>query len=1097
MRKFTIFLAFLLFAGMQTALAQIEVKGTVTDAGDGTPLTGVSILVKGTLTGVITDAQGKYVITVPKGYNDLIFSFIGMLTQEVKIDGRATINVQLKEDVVGLEEVVVTALGIPREKRTLGYAVQEVKGDQLSETGQTNFITAMSGRVAGVQITNSAGTMGGSSRVLIRGASSVLGNNEPLYVVDGIVIDNSNFNSANTARGGGGYDYGNMAMDINPDDIETVSVLKGPAASALYGSRAANGVILITTKKGKMGAKKGIGVTFSTGVTFDKVGFLPKYQNLYGGGLIYTGEGTYNGFNIANIEGKDYLVIDYAMDESWGPAYTTDLGEYGGVLRYNAFDKWDTENYLKPKPWEPAQNDVEKFFETGVLYTNNIAMTGGTEASAFRLSYTNQTGNGYMPNSRMEKHTVSFSGDAKLGDKLKAFSTMNFTRTDFTGRPETGYGDNNPMVRFNQWGQRQLDMEEQKSYMNPDGTQRTWNRNAWDDPAPVYSNNPYWSRYKDYQNDSRNHYFGNIGALYQITDWLSVQGKVNLDQYDFRTYERIAINSAFLSSYNEGFRMNSEINLEGMLLFNEDLNEDFTISGNVGVNQMHRYYENILGTTNGGLVVADWYNLANSTDPATVTNRQERKKINSVFGSVTLDYLKMISVIVTGRNDWSSSLPEGNNSYFYPSVSASWVFTELASLKDNTILPFGKLRLSYAQVGNDTDPYRIAYSYIPVDNFGSNPNYRLSFQLNNPDLVPERTRAYEIGIDLRWFLNRLGIDFTYYNMSTFDQIVPVATSAATGYNTQVINAGEVSNKGIEIQLYGTPIKAKASGDFNWDIILNFAKNNNEVVELEEGVNSIRLGQIFGAEVHAEVGQPYGSIRSFNFVYDDQGNKIVGVDGRYLNGPIESIGSVMPDFNMGMINEFKYRNFDFSFLIDWQKGGSLFSLTHMWGMYSGMIEETAEINANGKNVRDAVADGGGVLVEGVFGKTSVDDNGNTIVIWLDAEGNPSDVPVANTKYISAVRYSADHYSRARGGQNTFGADYFKLREVKLGYTFKVNNWGPINGLNVAVYGRNLAIWGRDIQHIDPEFATSSGNVQGIEGGQLPGLRSFGFNLTFNF
>ena len=1097
MRKFTILFACLLFLGVQAAWAQMEVRGKVTDASDGTALPGVSIIVKGTLAGTVTDINGDYVLTVPEGYNDLIFSFVGMLTKEVKIDGRSVINVELQEDVVGLEEVVVTALGISREKRTLGYSVQDVSGEQLTETGHTNVINAMSGRVAGVQISSSSGTMGGSSRILIRGANSITGNNLPLFVVDGVIIDNQDFTSANTARGGGGYDYGSMAQDLNPEDVESVSILKGPSASALYGSRAANGVVLITTKKGKVGGKKGIGVSLSSGVTFERVAYLPKYQNLYGGGLSYSGEGTYEGFVVQNIDGKDYLLVDYAVDESWGPAYSTDLSQYGGVLHWNSFDEWDTENYLTPRPWQAPENDVETFFETGVLYTNNIAMTGGTDAASFRLSYTNQTGNGYMPNSHLDKHAINFNGDAKLGNKMRAFTSFNYIRTDFLGRPETGYGDNNPMVRFNQWGQRQLDMKEQEAYLNPDGTQRTWNRYAWDNPTPVYSNNPYWSRFEDYQNDSRDHMFGNIGLSYQITDWLTAQGRFNLDQYRFGVYERIAIGSAFTSSYAETIRSNTELNMEGMLMIDKDLSEKFNLSANIGVNQMQRSFEEIAGTTSGGLVVADLYNLSNSTNPSTVTNEKLRKKINSLFASVTLDYDNMLSLILTGRNDWSSTLPEENNSYFYPSIAASWVFTELGGLEDNPTFSFGKLRASWAMVGNDTDPYSLVNYFIAEDNFGSNPNYRLSRELNNPELKPERTTSWEIGLDLRFFLNRLGIDFTYYNMVTRDQIIPVATSAATGFTTQVINAGEMTNKGFEIQLWGTPVKAKDSKGFNWDITVNFSKNNNEVVELAEGVDTYRLGGIFGAEVHAEVGKPFGSIRAANYVYDSEGNMVVGTNGRYLNGPIESIGSVLPDFNMGFLNQFSFMNFDLSILIDWQKGGSLFSLTNMWGMYSGILEETAETNANGANVRDAVADGGGVMVEGVYGYTSLDDDGNTVVVWTDAEGNPSDVPVQNMTYISAVQWAADHYSRARGGQNTFDATYVKLREIKLGYTFDTRNWGLITGLNVALYGRNLAIWGRDIQHIDPEFATSTGNVQGLEGGQLPGLRSYGINLTFNF
>lgn len=1096
MRKFTILIACLLILGLQAAWAQTEVKGKVTDK-EGGSLPGVSVIVKGTLVGTVTDIDGKYVLSVPSGYNELIFSFVGMITQELKIDGRAIIDIQMEEDVVGLDEVVVTALGISREKRTLGYATQDVGGEQLQQTGNTNFVSALTGRVAGVQVTSASGTMGGSSKILIRGASSITSNNNPLYVVDGVVIDNSDYNSANTARGGGGYDYGSMAQDLNLEDIENVQVLKGPSATALYGSRAANGVILITTKKGKITGKKGIGVQLNLGITGESVAYMPNYQKEYGGGTIYEGEDAVKGFQPVEIDGQTYLVHDYGTDESWGPKYDPNTK----VLMWNAFDPFDVGDdntqvpnpyYMNPQPWVYPENDVKAMFNTGVLYSTNIALTGGTDAASFRLSYTNQNGTGYFPNTRMAKNAINFNGDARLSSKLMGFANVNYIQSSYNGRVETGYGDNNPMVRINQWGQLQLDFEQLKSYINPDGSQRTWNRYAWDNPAPVYSNNHYWSRYKDFQNDVRDHYFGNVGLRYNILDWLSAQVRANMDFYEFNIYERIAVNSTFMSSYIENWRSNSEFNLEGLLMADKDLSEDFNLNVTLGVNQMTRKYDNIIGQTNGGLVVADVYNLSNSTDPATVTNTWNKKRINSLFGSVTLDYKSMASLIVTGRNDWSSTLPEDKLSYFYPSVSGSFVFTELEPLKDNKYFSFGKLRLSWAQVGNDTDPYRLGYVYQAMDNFGSNPNYRLSLRLNNPNLEPEKTIGWEVGADLKFFLNRLGLDITYYDMYTVNQIIAVATSAASGYTSQMINAGKMTNKGWEIQLYATPLKL--DNGFEWDLSLNFAANKNEVVELDEGVDSYLLGSLFGVEVHAEVGKPYGSIKGYNYVFDSQGNKVIGTNGRFLNGPIESVGSVMPDFTLGFLNTFRYKGIDLSVLFDWQNGGYLFSLTNMWGMYSGILEETAGTNANGVDYRADVADGGGFLNEGVYGYVDAETGD---VVWTDAEGNPSEVPVQNTTYLNALTWAADHYSRARAGQNTFKSDYIKLRELKLGYTFNTKEWGPITGMTVSAFGRNLAILLRDNKHIDPESTTSPGNVQGIEGGQLPSTRLYGLSVSLNF
>lgn len=1087
MKRLCVFLAGLVLVGISFAQAQtVRITGTVTSSEDGMPIPGVSVVVKGTTIGGITDPDGKYGLNVPSDAQTLIYSFVGLKTQEVAIGGRAIIDVVMEPEMLQVEEVVVTALGITRQKKALGYAVQDVKGDELNKAGQTNVLNALTGKIAGVQISGASGNTGGSAKILIRGVASVSGSNDPLFIIDGVPVDNQSFNTTTANAGGGGYDYGNMAQDINPDDIESISVLKGASASALYGTRALNGVILITTKKGKQ--TKGIGVSVSSGVAFDKAAYFPKHQKLYGGGVtISDADGGVNGFATANIGGTDYLLVDYQTDESWGPKYDPNIM----VLKWNAFDAWDTKNYLNPTPWVYPKNDFESFFETGVTLTNSVSINGSNETSSFRMSYTNMDVDGYMPGNEMSKNALAFSGSSKVSKYLEASTNVNYVRTWAKGRPETGYGDKNPIMRMHQWGQTSVDYKEMKAYKNPDGTQRTWNRIAWNNPKPNYSDNPYWSSYENAPEDLRNRFYGNIGLTGMITDWLKARGRVNMDHYDFTIEEKSAIGSQALPFYDLQTRVFTEMNYEFMLMADKRFGEDFTVSAMIGANRMDRTYDRTGGYTQGGLLLRNWYNLQNSAVPAGVYNNSTWKRINSIFGSATVGYKSMVYLDLTWRGDWASTLPKENNFYKYPSVTTSFIFTELPALKDQTILPFGKIRLNWARVGGDTDPYRLASVYTANDNFGTNPNYQLPTTLNNSTLKPEETTSYEAGIELKFFNNRLGVDFTYYDNTTINQIIPVPTSATTGYTQQVINAGKVTNKGIELLLTGTPVQL--SNGFRWDVTLNFAKNNNKIVELAEGVDTYRLASLFGNEVHAEAGQKYGTIRGYNFVSDDKGNILVGTNGRYVNGPVETVGSYLPDWNAGLTNTFSYKGFDMSIQIDMQRGGQMFSLTNMWGMYSGILEETAAVNANGVNIREDVADGGGVLVDGVYGYK--DANGN--VVYTDAAGNVVDSPVKNATYISGERWAWDHYARARAAQNTFDTDYVKLREIRIGYSIPAKYTGPFRNVKLSAYGRNLAIWGRDNEHFDPEYVHGSGNVQGIEGGALPSLRTYGFNLTFDF
>ena len=1077
MRKITILLAFLFFIGANFANAQTRtISGKVTGTSDGAGIPGVTVQVQGTTIGTVTDIDGNYTLDVAPDAVSLVYKYVGMKSVVMAIGDQTTIFVSMESDAVMMGEVVVTALGISREKKSLGYSVTEVGSDDIVKGASTNVVNSLSGRVAGVSVSNSAGNMGGSSRVLIRGAASVLGNNEPLYVVDGIPIDNSSYNSDNEQRGAGGTDFGNMAQDINPDDIESVSVLKGASAAALYGSRASNGVIMITTKKGKVSETGNkIGVTFNTGMTAEQVSVLPKYQNTYGGGY-------YDYFDTNNVAGVDLLTPYYGADESWGP-------KMQGQDVYAWNNVYDYEQGITSSPqtskWEAHPDNIKDYFRTGYAWRNNVAVSGGNETSTFKVAWTNLTRTGVFPNSQLTRNTINFNGMTKLGEKLTVSAGGTYLVNDSKALPDNGYGDNSIMQKFSQWGQRQWDMNEMANYMNPDGTQRSWNRTSLGDPRPAYSDNPYWTQYMNFNTNNRDRFFGNINAKYDFTDFLNLTGAMYADRYTDRRTQQTAVHSAAQSMYGVQIRQFQEYNGEVRLNFDKIVAENFRLTAFVGGNMRSTRFNENLQETTSGLSIPLFYSLENSNGPLDFTDYRSEKKVNSLMSSVTGEWKNMVYITGTYRQDWSSTLPKDNWSYGYWSVSGSFVFTELGALKDNSIIDFGQARISLADVGSDTDPYRLYSSYAPNGLFGGvYPMYSLPSQLNNANLSPERTSQFEAGVNMKFFKNRLGFDFTYYNSTTRDLIFPVDISSASGYSSTIQNAGEIENKGIELQVYGSPVR---TNDFNWEIMVNFTQNKNTVLSLIDGVDALNLTSLWGVYVTAKVGQPYGMLRGTDFVYDDQGRKVVGDNGRYLKSQeLEDLGSVLPDWNAGISNTFSYKNFSLNFLIDIQEGGALFSTTNMFGSYTGIFENTVGNNANGKEVRDPVADGGGILIEGPVGHFDADGN-----LVIDSETNDT--------YISAVRWAADHYSGPRGGLNTFSARYIKLRNVSFTWNLP-RKWMEntfIHGASLSLHGGNLAIWNAEAPHIDPEQATNSGNIQGLEGGANPSTRTFGFNLKLDF
>ena len=1048
-----------LLLGASLYAQEKTVTGTVTDS-DGLPVS--DAMVK-TTSGkeAYTDENGKFSIDAKQG--DLVtVEAMGLPTQTFVVGNDVSYNVSLKPtDTVELEGAVVTALGITRDKKSLGYASQEVKGDVIAAARGNNPLNSLSGNVAGLSISNNSGNLGGSTRIVLRGIRSLTQENRPLIVIDGIPMNNSNYNSADTSTGRGGRDYGDSAFDINPDDIESMNVLKGGPASALYGSRGANGVIMITTKKGKKGRDE---ITINTGVTFDQVAISPKLQKLYGAGSMDT-------FNtITTADGKQYNIVEYQKDESWGPKYNGQM-----VLHWNAFNPEDPTNYMIAKEWKSPVHDVDSFYNTGIAYTNSASFSKSYENTTAKLSMSNVNQTGIIPNSTLKRTTLNVGIDNKFNDKFQVSGDMTYVRTDGFNRPEFGYSDNSVIQKFYQWGQRSLDFAALKNYQNSKGEQLTWNRTRWDDATPLYSDNPYWILYKNTSNDRRDRFYGNVKLRYDILPGLYATGAIYGDYYNLTIENRNSIGSISTPRYAINERQFTEMNYEGRLNYEKKWT-DFSVTAFAGVNRRQADRANIDAASNGGLVVPDLFTLNNSVATATVSNAKFKKRVNSAFVGASFGFYDVFFIDATARNDWSSTLPPDNNSYFYPSISGSFVFSNL--IKQDW-LTFGKIRGGWSRVANDANEYLLKDVYLNntftgTTNLGS-PYYLNPTSKANQYLKPEMVDSWEVGLEMQFLKNRIGFDVTYYKQKTKDLIVQNSTAPETGYSAKWYNAGVLENKGFEAMVRVSPIQTE---EFSWDIAWNFSKNENKVLELYGDLKSITLGTApFQAGVYAMLGEKYGQIRGTDYIYDDQGNKVVGANGLYLASAVKNLGSVLPDYNMGIRNSFSYKGVSLSALIDIQKGGKYYSTTNMWGHSSGMLEGSA---ANG--VRE-----NGIVSQGVTGTVKANADG-TYTVTNTAQ---------NTKNVDAMAYF-NHYYSGPAVQNIFDSDYIKLREVTLSYTFPKNLRGPFSNVVVSAFGRNLATWGLDNKDFDPEIATGgSGNVQGLEGGSLPSTRSFGMNLKLQF
>lgn len=1068
------------------SFAQRTVTGTVTDSKQGEPLIGASVVVEGTAAGTVTDIDGNFTLEVPEDANTLVISYTGYSPKEVVLGTSNVVNVELTPGIT-LTDVVVTAMGISREKKTLGYAVQELDGDEVNEVRETNFVSSLSGKVSGVHI-RQPNTMGGSANILIRGITSLTQDNQALFVVDGVPIDNTNTNESRPAAnestaqqndGWGGYDYGNAAMDINPDDIESISVLKGAAASALYGSRAANGVILVTTKKGTQ--REGIGVTINSGFQASSIdrSTMPKHQRQYGGGYGPFYEDPTALFFYADIDGDgvEDLIAPTSEDASWGAEFDPNLM----VIHWDALDPLQ-DNYGEKRPWVVGANGIDYFFRTGTKFTNNIALEGGNDFGTFRLSYTNMQQTGILPNSSMDRNSFNFASTYNLTDRFNVEANMSYVHTEAIGRYGTGYDGLNVMQSFGQWIQTNVDFARlEQKYLRPDGSQLSWNHSYYNDLHPIYFDNPYWTRKKNFEDDERNRVFGHGSLNYELTDWLTLTGRVALDYYDESQNERIAIGSVDQSYFSNFSRTNRDINTDIFARFNLAYDE-WSFTGMLGANFRQYRLEQTLGETVGGLIVPGLYSVSNSVSPKDITENLVRIGTNSLMGNVSIGWKDMIYLDISDRYDISSTLPDEHNDYNYYGVSASFILSELPALRNSSWLPFAKIRASYAEVGNDAPAYSTISTYSQGTSWGDLALFSVNSTLQNPELKPERSKSVEVGLTANMFQNRFGFDVAYYKTNSEDQIMPVLVSRASGYARRFVNGGEIENRGVEVSLTGTPVKTQ---DFTWDIGVNWYKNENEVISLYGDVQNLLLYSAWDVSINAAVGEPYGTIKGTDFMYTN-GQRTVGEDGYYLYALDEDgqqvedavIGDINPDWNMGLSSRFTYKGISLKVLFDIQKGGDIYSINTKYGQATGVYAETAGLNDKGNPIRDRVADGGGYLYP------------NTVY----QDGSP------NTTYVEAYRWGrAFYYNNSPTARYVFDASYTKLRELSLAYSLpsSVIANTPFTDVTVSLIGRNLWIIDKNVRHFDPEFALSSGNQQGIETGSYPTTKTFGVNLKVGF
>lgn len=1095
------FLTLLLFSAF--AMAQNKkVTGVVTDK-NYQPLPAVSIQVVGSAQGTVTDENGKFSISVPAN-GKLSFNFIGFKTTVVTVSNKTTINIILEEDEKVLGEVVVTALGIKRETKKLGFSVTEVKGEELAKSNQVNPIAALQGKVAGVNINMGAGGPQSSSRINIRGNTSLGGNNQPTIVVDGIIIDNA---TTGAGEWGGASDFGNEMKNLNPDDFESVSVLKGAAATALYGSRAGNGVIVITTKKGS--ARKGLGINFSNTSSFETAYKGLDFQNEYGAGS--------KGKFVKGTDGMDEIDANNSW-RSWGP-------------RMNGQEVRETDGSIIK--FSPQPNNYLDAYETGKVINSNLSMEGGNENTTFRFSYSNLTSSGITPKNNFDRNNFNLRATHKLSKYISLDAGITYVRSQADNPARQG-GNDNIMFKY--------------AYELPRSYQTNYwlQRDHYIDPVKggVIERDPYAAYYwfELFENNNfqkEDNLRANLGISSNLTNWLTLNLKGNIANLNTNTEtQTLGSGAGFSGGYYEKYQTEKkQYQLQGILTANKQLTNDLDFGASLGGEIWNYDDSHIQAYTVGGLKVPGQFTISNSVNDARVFDRIDgKKRMDAVFGFANLAYKKMLFLDLTARNDWSSALTypdgHGNYSYFYPSASLSWVFTEAFHLP--SFFSFGKLRASWAKVGKDTKAYDTSIgNYTFIGNYkdkegNSIPRYGFdSPGIGNLNLKPEISKSVEVGADVRFFNDRLGLDVAYYKNNTNNQIMTLAVPQESGATSKIINAGNIQNQGIEVLLRGTPVK---TNDFTWDATLAFTRNRNKIIELADGVPQYVLEWGMGNDVQtvAEVGSAYGEIKT-KYAYaryqqkDANGNavshpsngqKVLKADGYYMRSEAMGqgylpVGNMQPDFLSSLTNSFNYKNFNLGFMLDARVGGEMVSATYNYGIWNGVLQETVKgrdketgglerktFDASG-NVTGTFYDG--MIPEGVFAQG---------IKIKDPKGVEHDV--SGMSYEEAYKQgivqplTTENYYRNLASWGTgirehavFESTWVAMRELSLGYTFpkSITNRLRLNNLRLSLIGRNLFyLYNSAPGNVNPEGLYNNKAGSAFEYGGMPFTRSIGFSIN---
>lgn len=997
----------------------------------------------------------------------------------------AFVNAQQKEENVktkDIEGVVVTALGIKREKKSLGYGSQSVKSEDLNKVPTANFSSNLSGKVAGLSI-KSSGNVGGSVDVTLRGYRSMTGNNQPLFIIDGTPLLNVS-NSINSS--GLAIDTGNTISDINPDDIAEMNVLKGAAATALYGSRAANGAIIITTKKGKKSQKLDIEFTSSLSVATINKETFPTYQTVYGQGY---GHGYSYGANDMFDDYNGEPMAPTYEDASYGAPFNPNQL----VWQYTSFIPGHA-NFGKATPWVAAKNDPSYLFNTGVTYNNSISFGKANEVSSFRLSYQNVYGNDILPNTKLNKNTITGTASYKIADNLTANLYATYVTQNTVGKNPTGY--HGLTGNFRQWWAVNVDMKDQKDlYFNSGGKNYSWNIKDPSDISPAYWDNPYFRLYQNYITDSRQRFAGNFSLSYDVNEKINILARASHDGFSYFLDERRAVGSLpdnmsigpstgeQPSGYAVVNQRRNEENYDLIGTYKDKyFNDKLSFTGLIGTNiNVQSFYSNSQ-STQGGLFIPGVYSVTNSAaTPNLPLITDTTKKVYGVFGQASFGIDDTYFLEGTVRNDTSSALPESNRNYWYYSGTFSGVISNLPFLKDSSVLNFGKVRASYAEVGNDLGANQLLNQYGVVTPFGS-PTFAYNTTAKNPDLKPERTKSYELGINLQFFKNRFGVDFSWFRNDTQDQILALPVSSATGNSAKVQNVGNMRSKGFEVALNLVPFKSQ---NFKWETDINWSNPRSKVTELASGVENITLGSFQGGvTINAALGEDFGAIKGTDFVRDPNGNPIVASNGKYAKTNTNTvIGNMQADWFGSIINKISYKNLALSFQIDWRQGGDIFSLDQYYGQNTGIYPEQVFMNDLGNPVRNTLADGGGIILPGVKN--------------IGTAQNPQ--YVANDKRIDASSTGAFGYGSYPASQFVYDATYVKLRELALTYTLPKSLLETtfIKGASVSLIGSNLWIIKKYLPYADPESGLSAGNVQGYQTSPLPTTRTFSFSVKLNF